>query len=213
MTSPHFHCFPNLPSELRLKIWALAIPDPRSIEISCERDVIPPGTRRYAKSFKSNIGPPALLHACRESRFEGLLTYKPHFTTAFSTNCIYVDFDRDTIHLSDGIVAYLGAAELKSIQSMVLDVKDVQYFAHFSMDFLKAMSSLRHLELRAGTAVQYQRTRVERRYLDVLTGDFVEAMMQDPEWACPRVSIVSAHTGEEVGVIEWGTWASSEFNT
>jgi hypothetical protein len=77
-----FTLFPELPVEIRLKIWKLSLLGPRFIMI--QRDGEEPHTPEmkdpteelvwYAKASSPS---PVLLLACRESRAETLTTYKP----------------------------------------------------------------------------------------------------------------------------------------
>jgi hypothetical protein len=55
-----FHPFPRMPSELRLKIWKLNVPDERIVEL------------KYSKKIYhavSSTPAPVLLHVCREVSF------------------------------------------------------------------------------------------------------------------------------------------------
>jgi 2EXR family len=62
--SSKFTLFPNLPMELRLKIWGFAAPDPYVI---VQRES---STSKYNFTFNRPV--PAVLHACKESRLEFL---------------------------------------------------------------------------------------------------------------------------------------------
>ena len=200
--SPYFLVFPELPSELRLKIWGYAISTPRTIEISCERGIL--ATRkRYAKAFHCASPPPSVLHVCRESRFEALNVYQPLFTTKHSPKYIYVSFDMDIIRFPDGVLPYVGEAEFKGIQKMSLHVTDYSYFAYYNMDILKEMQNLKELELLAENGPLYG-WNPYNQYVITLKENFEESMTQDPEWECPRVRIVSRITGEEVAMVEGG---------
>ncbi|KUJ18881.1 uncharacterized protein LY89DRAFT_775060 [Mollisia scopiformis] len=64
-----FHCFPTLPSELRLKIWSMVANQRRIIEFRHT------GNRPRVCSRSSK--PPAVLHTNYESRTEGLKFYEP----------------------------------------------------------------------------------------------------------------------------------------
>lgn len=68
-----FPLFPLLPAELRVRIWSLAAPNKRVIEIRSWGS-----TRRYTP-IKYSVHPhclPAIFHVCRESRIEALRIYK-----------------------------------------------------------------------------------------------------------------------------------------
>jgi 2EXR family len=203
MSTPStFELFPTLPFELRLKIWDLVLASPRAVTVSCQREKLD-RERRFAKAFTSKTPPPALLHVCRESRFEALSTYKPSFKTETSPIYTYVRFEQDEIHCSDSILEYIGEEEVQSIQRMTLDVHDAEYFGHFHMDVVTRMSSLKELSLLTHERQRYNWSRWERR-VEALNNDFKEARYTDPGWACPRVRIINSDTGEELGVIEGG---------
>jgi 2EXR family len=66
-----FSSFPMLPAELRLKIWKLALPGPRIVEVCYD------GSRdsRHEGFIRINTPPPAILHASWESRKVALEKY------------------------------------------------------------------------------------------------------------------------------------------
>ena len=70
-----FTSFPNLPAELRLKIWKAALPGPRTVRInlSLTKPLIPPSS--YGRK------PPTLLSVCVEARGVGLGFYRSCFTS------------------------------------------------------------------------------------------------------------------------------------
>jgi hypothetical protein len=194
-----FHLFPALPVELRLKIFGIALSSPRVVSITCDRGIFQRGVPRAAKSFVSRDKPPVLLHVCHESRDESLNVYTPSFKTAFSTRYTYVSFSQDTIRMSDDTLSVLRDAELKSIQKMILNVKESAYFSHFNMDFLKQMQpNLKELEL---VAIKGETDTVRswiRGDEEMLWDDFQVAIEMDPEWQYPQVDIVNGETGELV---------------
>lgn len=196
-----FHLFPLLPSELRIKVWNLALSVPRVVTVSCEKEILN-RTRRFVKSFASKTAVPALLHTCRESRLEGFLTYAPVFKTDTSPIYTYISFEHDTIQCMDSMLEYIGEEEVERVQRMILEVKDMAYFGHFHMDVLMRMRKLRELDLLVQEEViSWNR---ERRYVDNLIGDFEQARNKDLGWECPRVKILDRNTGQELSVISGG---------
>jgi hypothetical protein len=196
-----FHLFPLLPSELRLKVWNLALSISREITVICERERLL-GTRRFKKSFRSQTAVPALLHTCRESRLEGFLTYKPMFQTEYSSAYIYVSFDNDTIKCVDSSLEHIGDDELERVQRLIVDVNDEAYFAHFHVDVLIQMGMLRDLELLVlGENVSWYRG---RRYMDGMVYEMEQARKKNPTWVCPYIRIVQKTSGKELGVIPGG---------
>jgi hypothetical protein len=85
LTCNEFHLFPILPSEIRIKIWGIALSIPRNVTVDCKR-----GVRSFSPSE-----PPALLQVCRESRFESLQIYKTFFRPDSRLKNLYVAFSHD----------------------------------------------------------------------------------------------------------------------
>ncbi|KAE9367440.1 hypothetical protein N431DRAFT_561418 [Stipitochalara longipes BDJ] len=203
MAPQTFTLFPSLPFELRLKIWDLALSEPRTVTISCHREKLD-RDRRFAKAFTSLTPPPPLLHVNRESRFEALSRYLPFFKTETSEVYTYISFSQDTIKCADSVLEYMPRHEVSHIERLVLEVRDAEYFGHFHMDVVKKMERLQELELLAAPGeIDYMWSRNER-YVGTLMGNFHEKRFEDPGWRCPRMRIVNRKSGEEVGVIEGG---------
>jgi len=196
-----FHLFPQLPGELRLKIWKLALSTPRVVDIDCTKQSVE-GERRWVERFYSSTPQPALLHACQESRFEALSTntYLPAFTTKHSPNVIYVSFDQDTIQCSDSMLPYIAKTEAIAIQRMILDVRDAAYFGHFHMDTVKTMTNLTHLELLMSQPLVQSWEPAEK----FLVRDFQRERFDSPGWNSPTVRIVDRITKEELAVVHGG---------
>jgi hypothetical protein len=198
-----FTLFPHLPFELRLKIWDLALSEPRTVTIVCHREMLD-RERRFAKSFTSSMPPPPLLYVNRESRFEALSRYQPFFKTETSEIYTYISLSQDTIRCADSVLEYMPRYEVSHIERLVLEVRDAEYFGHFHMDVVKRMERLQEVEMLAGPGeVDYRWSRAER-YVETLMGNFHEKRYEDPAWRCPRLRIVNRKSGEEVGIIESG---------
>jgi 2EXR family len=91
-TSPTFTLFPKLAVELRLRIWELALPGPRLVEMrsdACPRD-------------NSHRSTPSILHVCSESRAEALKWYTalPLGLASDPLRAVYVNFEIDTLYFS-----------------------------------------------------------------------------------------------------------------
>lgn len=84
----NFSFFTRLPYEIRLKIWEAALPAPR---------IVPVRYNRLCKQYTSDVPPPALLHACTESRRVFLSVYENFRLSQKFDSSIFVDFARDTI--------------------------------------------------------------------------------------------------------------------
>jgi hypothetical protein len=75
-----FHPFNRLPTELRLRIWSLSLPDSRIVPIRCgsgayDGESPSYGSRGLFTGCTSPARIPAALHACAESRDVALETY------------------------------------------------------------------------------------------------------------------------------------------
>ncbi|KAK6582212.1 hypothetical protein PZA11_004620 [Diplocarpon coronariae] len=206
MTSlAEFHGFPNLPSELRLKIWAFALRRPRVVNIAGKKAIDPKRTpRRFVVAFLSTTPRPAMINACQESRSEALATYRRYFQTEHAPNCVYLAPDRDAVRCSDNLLEHFGPDEVGAVERLVLDVADAGYFGHFNMAIIASMARLTELDLYTdeGDLTSWRGGNVR-----ILSTDFEGARKSDPGWACPRVRIIDRHTGAEVLCIERGALA------
>ncbi|KAG4026770.1 hypothetical protein MFRU_036g00040 [Monilinia fructicola] len=90
-TLTHFHLFPNLPTELRYRIWRLAI-QPRVLEPSLD---FPNGEQ--TPEFSRRRPPPALFSTTHESRLICLDEYLVH---EFREKPFYIHPDLDTLFLA-----------------------------------------------------------------------------------------------------------------
>ncbi|KAH8805681.1 hypothetical protein F5884DRAFT_455405 [Xylogone sp. PMI_703] len=210
-----FHKFPLLPSELRLKIWHVALTVPRTVDINLKRSVRPSTGQRSAQSFNTTTPIPALLHTCRESRLEGLTIYKPLFTTRQSENFIYISLTSDVIQVPANVISYFGKDECREIRSLTVHVKDLGYFGYYNMDTLMTMSALKELTLLVesvvGTLWDVERwVKNGYHYLEPLMKDFREASIANPTWERPTVHIMDAKTGEELVVLEGGVYVPED---
>ena len=200
-----FHLFPMLPSELRIKIWNIALLLPRVVTVSCKKERLN-RTRHFTKCFVSQTPAPVLLHVCRESRLEGFLTYVSAFKTDTSPMYTFVSFENDIIQCADSMLESMGEDEVARVQSMIWEVKDAVYFGHFQMDILMRMKKLRKLDLLIEDGVitwSEERGYVDRG-VDIMIRDFEQARSRVPEWECPRVRILERVTRKELGVIPGG---------
>jgi hypothetical protein len=90
MDSPaDFPLFVELPTELRLKIWQLTIPEPR---------VVPVRYNRSSRQYTSTGAPPVAAHICSESRTLFLESYTKLILSPKYESAVFVDFACDTIY-------------------------------------------------------------------------------------------------------------------
>ncbi|KAF2431024.1 hypothetical protein EJ08DRAFT_588135 [Tothia fuscella] len=198
-TPTKFHLFPNLPVEIRLRIWDIVLSIPRTVQIRCNPVLFTRGVPRTASTFDSQTPPPPLLHVNRESRHEALRVYKAYFCTSDSPKYTYISFTQDTLETTEAILQFLREPEMHLLERLILNVKDPAYFAHFNLGFLKKMqSNLKELELRmehpqSGRGDQY------RDYYEEIGNDLKGAFLSDPEWMDqswqrPDVKVVDVDT-------------------
>jgi hypothetical protein len=97
-----FTRFPDLPAELRCKIWALAATHPR---IVCPllykkpRRTLSLSRNTRTVLYRSDTLAPAILHVSSESRIEGLKYYERLGCEGFDT---YINWDHDYLTFVDG---------------------------------------------------------------------------------------------------------------
>jgi hypothetical protein len=89
-----FKPFPKLAPELRLKIWAYAACQPRTLLLSDNWDA--PATDTSRKGIENGNNVPAILHTCSEARQEGL----EHYTACTKRNSKYTNIDPALIKIS-----------------------------------------------------------------------------------------------------------------
>ena len=98
-TGKQFILFPNLPPELRLRIWEFASAIPRSVHLQeCASD-----ERRPSDEFVASFDPPkcaSILHVCRESRDIALKSYFLITHSKFSAP-LYFNEPNDILVLPD----------------------------------------------------------------------------------------------------------------
>jgi len=158
-----FLLFPELPGEIRLKIWSYAISVSRTVTITSDRPPFKRGGVQAVQTFQADVPAPATLYVCAESRHEALAVYRPCFKTYRARDDhflptgrhLYVSFEQDTFKFEDTLLVYLGRSELQSMQKIILSVKDCGYFGHFNMDIVKTMKELKCLDLWGDKGVIY----------------------------------------------------------
>ncbi|KAK2797391.1 hypothetical protein FQN50_009192 [Emmonsiellopsis sp. PD_5] len=87
-----FHPFPRLPFELRARIWELTV-EPRTVEIRYKYGHL------KLLHVTSPTPVPAVLHACFESRNQGL--YQRAFTQGVEPRYVWVNFDMDMVSIGN----------------------------------------------------------------------------------------------------------------
>jgi len=122
-----FTLFPKLPSELRLRIWELAL-QPRVIKVVGSLVTVVGGRcddNHHLIHIKTaytpiDAAPPALLHTNHESRFFAQRTYTLAFKNPFR-EAIYFDFQRDALCIDRWMSLYIrreDALKLRHLETM-----------------------------------------------------------------------------------------------
>lgn len=100
-----FTLSPKLAPELQDFIWSLALPGPRTINVSSPCIEPQPGRHRELLNTNRSSIPTSLLHTCFRSREIALLKYKRSFANSLESP-IYFDPNDDTLYLSDSEAGY-----------------------------------------------------------------------------------------------------------
>ena len=133
----NFTFFPELPFELRLKIWRQAFPGPRVVKVNSYGMVNLDGYCFHAFCSASQL--PIVLSVCQESRAEALRYYHPSFGMRYPSipSIIYFNCDIDTLYfefdshqalnsqllilaLSDRYRQVDGRVSMKNVQSVAV---------------------------------------------------------------------------------------------
>ncbi|KAI9374615.1 hypothetical protein BJX61DRAFT_281103 [Aspergillus egyptiacus] len=122
-----FHLFPCLPFELRARIWELTV-EPRTVEIRIHRRNWP----TTIQTMTSSTPVPAVLHACHESRTQGL--YQRAFTLAtegHEPRYVWVNFEVDMISIGDTDTEHVDPAERLLIRRLRFERESDDSFFFF----------------------------------------------------------------------------------
>ncbi|CCF38073.1 hypothetical protein CH063_01830 [Colletotrichum higginsianum] len=137
-----FHCFLQLPFELRIRIWQLTR-EPRELTIRAQVELNK--YRRhpldYTLLYCASSSPiPVVLQACRESRNLGL--YQRSFTSGTMPRYIWANFEFDAIQATYWDLK-LVRREKEVIRDLVIEVEDVECL---SRHYQEALTGFRVLE-------------------------------------------------------------------
>jgi len=134
-----FALFSNFPAEIRIQVWQYASSFSRVVEI---QHIDPTtGLRRSASPPV-----PALLHACRESRYEALKVYKPCFGTKKVPKSIYINPACDVLFFRVGEPNQTWRYMLGPNHIWREQMKDVRRIAFLYIEQDSDLSSLRHMK-------------------------------------------------------------------
>ncbi|KAG4433461.1 hypothetical protein IFR05_011065 [Cadophora sp. M221] len=228
-TSPltTFTLFPELPFELRLKIWNCIASGPRTVTITYGSQA----TRHKGKTISRFDGwgtpepTPVILHICHESRAEALKLYQLAFGSHFHIAKIYFNFSTDILRFGNGHEAeylardsewikagpapyrldlflaggFYGGDDSEKVQYMVLDLDEEVYGRKYLFwSEIKELTALKELTVLAWEDNDEAANVLMQNYATTLTHD----LKQSPEWVAPKTIVRSAVTGNQWGTLE-----------
>lgn len=136
-----FRVFPNLPKELRLKIWVFAIANPRTIQLELDTNLWVIGTHTPTDP---------LLRTCKESRDEILPNYKILIENKMKQP-IYVRSDIDTIYFRLTPFHYKEASHPDDINDCLSFLTTFQGANFFELMELRLIKHMKLKDFRAIT--------------------------------------------------------------
>jgi hypothetical protein len=222
---PGFTLFPDLPLELRLKIWSFITPGPRIVSIKYK------GLSFYSigKGFSAAAGwrspdpVPIVLHICRESRTEALKSYQLAFGSYLHPGRIYFDFSKDTLRfgnsqgdaymtvpemLQSGPIDYLldvflggdfyGADDAEKVKYMITDIDESVYGRRaFCWDEIRLFTGLKKL-----TIMPWDEDEMADELMRGYRNTLRNVASKHHEWVIPQIAVVSATSGTLWGTLE-----------
>jgi hypothetical protein len=222
---PGFTLFPDLPLELRLKIWFFIAPGPRTVSIKYK------GLSFYSigKGFSAAAGwrspdpVPIVLHICRESRTEALKSYQLAFGSYLHPGRIYFDFSKDTLRfgnsqgdaymtvpemLQSGPIDYLldvflggdfyGADDAEKVKYMITDIDESVYERRaFCWDEIRLFTGLKKL-----TIMPWDEDEMADELMRGYRNTLRNVASKHHEWVVPQIAVVSATSGALWGTLE-----------
>ncbi|KAE8448349.1 hypothetical protein EG329_009593 [Mollisiaceae sp. DMI_Dod_QoI] len=228
MAPGSFTNFPELPSELRLKIWEYALPGPRILGVGHKTQYKTIYGRAIPTIFewRTSDPVPSILHACHESREEALKNYRPSFGIPLQQGKNYIDFSKETIYFGGSgrgfrdletllqstygrpsnylldmfLGADTGVRDAEHIQSMIVDIDEDRYGRRsFIWEEIRLFARLRDL-----VVIVWEEDSQANRLMEFYRSSLREVANKHHEWAVPEIKVLSATTK---GI--WGTIDSS----
>ncbi|KAE9381206.1 hypothetical protein N431DRAFT_424799 [Stipitochalara longipes BDJ] len=220
-----FTLFPDLPVEIRLKIWSFIAPSPRTVSIKYKGLSFNSIGKGFlaAAGWRSPDPVPIILHICQESRTEALKSYQLAFGLYLQRGHIYFDFSKDTLRfgnsqgdaymtvpemLQSGPIDYMldvflggefyGAEDAEKVQYMITDIDESVYGRRaFCWDEIRLFTGLKELTIMPWDEDEMA-DELMRGYRDTLKN----VANGHPEWVVPRITVVSATSGTLWGTLE-----------
>ncbi|KAL2072644.1 hypothetical protein VTL71DRAFT_11987 [Oculimacula yallundae] len=222
-----FTLFPQLPFELRLKIWQCIATGPRTVTITYGSQATRYKGRTISRfdGWRTPEKVPVILHICLESRAEALKSYQLAFGSHFHAAKIYFNFSTDILRFGNGPETdyllrvpdwiragpadyrldlflgggYHGGDDSEKVKYMVLDLDNEVYGRKYLFwSEVKEFTALKELTVLAWEDDDGPAATLLQSYADTLKHD----LKQSPDWVAPRTVVRSAITGNQWGTLE-----------
>jgi hypothetical protein len=126
-----FHSFPLLPLELRIQIWEDALHSTIPNRVLTVRKV----GRTTQPVYLSPNPPPALMHACHESRKYASYHYRKQFTMKGIPRYIWANMSTDIVHINGDFMMALAFRNIPSGSSQEMnDIRHLQLELDFGRE-------------------------------------------------------------------------------
>lgn len=161
--STKFHQFSPLPPELRTRVWELTEAEPRIVEVFTRPPNYTYGHFRYVKS---TTRPPALLHACSESRRRALARslYVRAFTSGSQPRYTWVNFEMDMIAVKPIFFDPI-KPEKPLIQRLRMEGPNDEHFCYFSSREMDDFTSIKEVHVICTDDISYWKQIVDEYWL------------------------------------------------
>jgi len=219
-----FTLFPELPFELRLKIWSYIAPGPRVVGINYRNQRVKRRGQNVTflhnrAGWNSPDPVPVILHICHESRTEGLKSLRTTFGSHWFPGEVYFDFERDTLHFGHGKArdylnnnvgpsdylldvfmggGYSGGNDGELVKYMILDIDETVYGRRsFCWDEIREFTGLQEL-----TLMPWEEQENALELMRIYRASLNEVARLYPEWRVPKIKVFSPLSGQEWGILE-----------
>jgi hypothetical protein len=224
-----FTLFPDLPVELRLKVWAYTIP-PRIVTLHSQGKHDEPRLIRNSEvvycgkaMWWTSPNPiPTILHICHESREEALKSYCRLFKPNDFQAAIYFDFSRDTLrigitrpeyYLTEGNSWFSGGRDpCMEDHTAIVDwpenheiniAENLQFMITEDDDFSPSVwhQIRRFPALRELTVMPWENLHSMDRWMKLHRAWIRSIAQKYPEWSVPKITVISAGSGTGLGTL------------
>ena len=202
-----FHLFPQLPAELRIRIWELTV-EPREVKVCLTKD----DRRRWF----SPTPIPGALHACTASRSTlQSLNYTRAFTTwglyvfrhsFFKDNYpfIWINFYIDTIRISDGLMSSIESEDAPLIELLVIDSDHIEVLL---VRGLQRFVGLERLTILSSDTFDCEGSRGLTFVKDFEEEGKRRIRIDEPPRQPVDAKVIDAK-GQEINLVNWRSWRS-----